>query len=127
MVWSVDLSVRDYECDLQGIVNNAVYQQYLEHARHEYLRAQGIDFATLTAQGIHVVMTHAELQYQQSLKPGDHFQVTLRLAPKGKLRALFTQHIIHADGRVMVEAIITVAALDANRKPMPVMAILPNA
>ena len=33
-VFKVDFTVRDYECDLQGIVNNAVYQNYLEHARH---------------------------------------------------------------------------------------------
>ncbi|MBU2223338.1 MAG: acyl-CoA thioesterase, partial [Gammaproteobacteria bacterium] len=32
MVFSVDFKVRDYECDMQGIVNNAVYFNYLEHA-----------------------------------------------------------------------------------------------
>jgi len=32
--FKVDFEVRDYECDLQGIVNNAVYQNYLE----EYMR-----------------------------------------------------------------------------------------
>lgn len=33
MVFRIDLKVRDYECDLQGIVNNGVYFNYLEHAR----------------------------------------------------------------------------------------------
>ncbi|NSW95739.1 MAG: acyl-CoA thioesterase, partial [Bacteroidales bacterium] len=33
----LEFTVRDYECDLQGVVNNANYQHYLEHARHEYL------------------------------------------------------------------------------------------
>lgn len=40
-------TVRDYECDLQGVVNNAAYLNYLEHARHEMLRLSGIDFAEL--------------------------------------------------------------------------------
>ncbi len=127
MVWSIALSVRDYECDLQGIVNNAVYQHYLEHARHQYLRAQGVDFATLTAQGIDVVMTQAELSYKKSLRPGDHFKVTVEWVPKGRLRALFIQQIIRADGALMLQAHITVAALDAQGKPIPALAILPKA
>ncbi len=35
--FELEFTVRDYECDLQGIVNNAVYLNYLEHTRHQYL------------------------------------------------------------------------------------------
>ena len=45
--FKIDLQVRDYECDMQGYVNNAIYQNYLEHARHEYLQRLGINFAIL--------------------------------------------------------------------------------
>lgn len=126
MVWTLAMQVRDYECDLQGIVNNAVYQNYLEHARHQYLLAQGLNFAELTAQGIHLVMTHAELSYKQSLKPGDAFEVTVSWQPKGRLRALFQQAIVRADGALMLNASITVAALDPHGKPMSAPSLLPH-
>ncbi len=57
-------SVRDYECDLQGVVNNAVYQNYLEHARHVFLKEQGIDFAALAREGVNLVVIRAELDYK---------------------------------------------------------------
>jgi acyl-CoA thioester hydrolase len=47
-----EFEVRDYECDLSGIVNNAVYQNYLEHTRHVYLKSSGLDFAALEMQGV---------------------------------------------------------------------------
>ena len=52
-IYTIALQVRNYECDMEGIVNNAVYLNYLEHARHQFLRSAGIDFAELTQQGIH--------------------------------------------------------------------------
>ena len=50
--FTVEFTVRDYECDLQGVVNNANYQHYLEHARHEFLISKGISFVELHEEGI---------------------------------------------------------------------------
>ena len=36
-IYELKMAVRDYECDLQGIVNNANYQHYTEHTRHMFL------------------------------------------------------------------------------------------
>ena len=41
-IYELTMKVRDYECDLQGIVNNANYQHYLEHTRHEFLLSTGV-------------------------------------------------------------------------------------
>ena len=46
-IYELEMKVRDYECDLQGIVNNANYQHYLEHTRHEFLTSVGISFCLL--------------------------------------------------------------------------------
>ena len=32
-IFETRLDVRDYECDIQGIVNNANYLHYTEHTR----------------------------------------------------------------------------------------------
>ena len=53
-IYELKMKVRDYECDLQGIVNNANYQHYLEHTRHEFLLSIGLSFAEMSAAGYDV-------------------------------------------------------------------------
>jgi len=43
----IHMEVRDYECDMADGVNNSVYLNYFEHARHSMLKTRGIDFAEL--------------------------------------------------------------------------------
>jgi len=74
--FEIELQVRDYECDLQGIVNNAVYQNYLEHCRHKFLNYAGLDFAKLHNEGIDAVVIRAELDYKFPLRPGDYFLIS---------------------------------------------------
>jgi acyl-CoA thioester hydrolase len=114
----LDFQVRDYECDLQGLVNNAVYQNYLEHARHEYLKQVGLDFADLAARNIHLVVVRAELQYRSPLRSGDQFWVGLNFTRTSKLRFVFEQDIyLHPEDRVVLNAKITGTALDARGRP----------
>lgn len=116
--FSIDLEVRDYECDLQGIVNNSVYQNYLEHARHGFLKAKGLDFAALTAAQIHLVVVRAELDYKRPLTSGDTFRVTVRCEKLGRVRWVFVQDILRLpDMEVMVMGRITGASLNPKGRP----------
>lgn len=118
MSFRAALQVRDYECDLQGIVNNAVYQHYLEHARHEFLLSRGLEFAELTARGIIIVVVRAELDFRQPLRPGDRFTVDVVAKREGRLRVVFEQEIRRsADDALMLEARIVTAALREGRRP----------
>lgn len=106
--FEVELTVRDYECDLQGIVNNAVYQHYLEHARHTFLASVGLNFHTLRREGLEPVVVHADLAYKASLRPGDQFKVTVMLKRLGRVRFIFEQDIYRlSDQKKMLEAKIT--------------------
>ena len=114
----LEMAVRDYECDLQGVVNNAVYQNYLEHARHEYLKILGIDFAALAAQGINLVVTRVEIDYKTSLTSGDAFVVEVKMARASPVRIVFEQTIYRQpDHKLIIKALVTGTALGANGRP----------
>ena len=114
----LEFKVRDYECDMQGVVNNGVYQNYLEHARHEFLLSQGINFSEVTAAGINLVVIRAELDYKQSLSSNDRFVVRSRAQQISRLRFEFIQDIYRLpDERLMLAARIIGTSVDARGKP----------
>src|SRR6266508_2138117 len=114
----VPFEVRDYECDLQGVVNNANYQHYLEHARHVYLKQIGIDFAALSGQGIHLVVIRVEIDYLCPLRSGDRFYVALCPERVSRLRFGFVQDIYRVpDDKVIVKARVIGAAVNRNGRP----------
>ena len=118
--FELEMEVRDHECDIQGIVNNSVYQNYLEHCRHKFLRRADLDFAGLHADGIDAVVIRAELDYKYPLKPGDAFVVRLKLRRKGVMRLIFDQEILRkSDLKVIVQARITAALLKKGRPVSP--------
>lgn len=117
--FTLEFEVRDYELDIQGIVNNAVYQNYLEHARHKFLQAIGIDFAAMHEAGQDAVVTRAEIDYIQSLRSGEHFIVGAKLTQEGRLRHVFHQEIIRKrDGELICKAKITATVVSGGR-PVP--------
>lgn len=117
-VFETDMMVRDYECDLQGIVNNAVYQNYLEHARHEFLNEIGLNFARLCEDGIDAVVTRIELDYKLPLRPRDEFIVKLGMHKQGRVRFVFDQAIfLKSDGKRILDAEVT-GVLTRNGRPI---------
>ena len=94
-IFSFPMRVRDYECDIQGIVNNANYLHYLEVGRHEFIESRGVEFADLHRRGIDVVVAQAEIKFKRSLQPRDHFEVRVAVEKRG-LRYTFHQEIVRS-------------------------------
>lgn len=98
-IFELPLKVRDYECDLQGIVNNANYMHYTEHTRHEFLLSHGVSFADLHRRGIDAVVARVQMQFKTPLRSGDAFLSRLGLKKEG-IKYVFLQDIFRADGRL---------------------------
>ena len=116
--FSVDFKVRDYECDMQGVVNNSVYMNYLEHTRHEFLLSKGIDFAELARNKINLVVLRAELDYKASLVGGDEFFVDVEFLQSSRVRFDFLQNIYRKkDNNLMLAAKITGTSVNERGRP----------
>ena len=102
-IYELELKVRDYECDIQGVVNNSVYQNYLEHTSHEFLEANGISFAELHNRGIDAMVSNVEIAYKTPLRPGDSFISKLFVSKEG-VRYIFNQVIYRkSDNKLAVK------------------------
>jgi len=117
---SLEFTVRDYECDLQGVVNNANYQHYLEHARHEYLISKGISFSRLHEEGLDLIVTRVEIDYKYPLRSHDKFIIKTGLRRKGNVRLVFEQDIYRLpDEKLIVNAQVIGAATRAGKPVHP--------
>jgi len=117
-IFKLDFEVRDYECDIEGIVNNAVYMQYLEHTRHIYLKLKGFDFVVLTKSGINLVVIRSEVDYLYPLRSGDQFYATASLERISKLRFGFSQDIFRLpNSKPILKAKIFGTSLNADGAP----------
>lgn len=109
--FSLEMCVRDYELDYQGIVNNANYLHYLEHTRHQFCRNAGLTFAEMHRRGIDPVLRGIEVRYLHPLRSDDTFVSCLCIERQGP-KFIFIQDIYLPDGTEILKARITVACLE---------------
>ena len=90
-IFETKMQVRDYECDIEGIVNNANYLHYCEHTRHLFLKQCGLSFAEMHEKGVDAVVARMTMQFKTPLRPDDEFYSRLRLTKEG------IKYIFHHD------------------------------
>lgn len=110
-IFSLPFKVRDYECDLQGIVNNANYQHYTEHTRHEFLLSCGVSFAELHRRGIDAVVARMQMNFKRPLHSGEEFECKLSLVKRG-IKYVFLQDIfLKPTGQLVFKSVVECVCL----------------
>lgn len=114
------MKVRDYECDVQGHVNNANYQHYFEVTRHEFLEQVGLNFYQLHLEGIDAVVARVDIRYKVPLIGMDEFLCTVTRIERQNVKYIFHQEIIRLrDNALCAKAKIEVVNLVNGKLSKP--------
>jgi acyl-CoA thioester hydrolase len=111
------LTVRSYELDSYNHVNNAVYLQYLEFARMEYLRAIGFDYPGLYVAGYFLFVTHIDIRYKVPARLFDELSIEVEPIKLGKVSGTFRQRIVNQKGDLCAEADVSWGCVDTTGRP----------
>ena len=109
-IHTVEFGVRDYEIDSEGIVNNANYLHYIEHARHCFCQEAGMSFAAMRAEGMMPVVSRLEVNYRTPLRSGDVAHCRLWVSRRGP-RFEFHQSITNQHGVEAINAKVTIVTI----------------
>ncbi|MCX6244190.1 MAG: acyl-CoA thioesterase [Bacteroidetes bacterium] len=113
------LSVRGYELDSYGHVNNAVYLQYLEHARWQFMKDQGL-LEQVNAEGLFVVVVETQIRYVRESNLFDELVVETAMA-ESKPYLVFRQKILNnKTGMTVARAVIKTIFVDDKRMPLDI-------
>jgi len=117
------LPVRVYleDTDAQGVVYNASYFRFLERARTEWLRANGVEHNRLrNEQGVVLVLAGTQVKFRQPASLDDQLFVLAALAEVSGARFVFRQEIRRdgPGGPLLCDGVAEVACMDAvERRP----------
>lgn len=116
--FSVRVTVRGYETDVQGHLNQAVYLNYAEHARWSLLQEAGISQPGLISLGVGPVTLETTIRYKRELLAGDEADVSCAFTwSDGKVFTI-GQTITKADGTVAAEITAVGGLLDLERRKL---------
>ncbi|MEV6837018.1 acyl-CoA thioesterase [Streptomyces sp. NPDC051133] len=114
--FSVRVTVRGYETDVQGHLNQAVYLNYAEHARWSLLRAAGVSQTELIGRGVGPVTLETTIRYRRELLAGDEADVTCAFEWGDGKTFRVLQEIRRTDGTVAAEITAVGGLLDLTER-----------
>ncbi|RUR38434.1 tol-pal system-associated acyl-CoA thioesterase [Vreelandella populi] len=113
---SFSMPIRVYmeDTDAGGIVYYVNYLKFMERARSEWLRAQGLDQQTLLDEGTQLVVYRLACHYAKPARLDEALEVTASITDVGRCRVTFEQRVQRGK-ELLCSATVEIACLDAKR------------
>ena len=110
-----------HDTDAGGIVYYAQYLCYLEEARTEFLDLKGLSVKTFKDRGLAYAVRQCNVTYKSPARYGD-ILICLAVLKKVTAVQLIFDQTIHDknDGRLIVQAEVSLVCLDTDFKPTPI-------
>lgn len=109
----IEIDVRYYETDGQGVVHHANYFKYFELARVEMLKAMGHDYADLERDGIFLVVHNVACKYHRPARFGDRVRINTKVV-RATLARIDHQYRVFVREDVIAEGSSTIACVDSD-------------
>jgi len=118
-MFTISLTTRSYEVDSFGHVNNAVYLNYLEHCRMQWLYAHGITTKDFQRLQLFPVVVNIDINYQKEISDGMRITVSVEESSRSERKLVFYQTIQDEAGQTCADARVTVVWINQHRKVVP--------
>ncbi len=113
--------VRSYELDSFGHVNNAVYFNYLEYARMEYLLQRGLSFTDFAKWDRIPYVTRAEIQYKSSARVHDVLEIRGTISQWKRVSFVIQYEILNrTTQKIAATADMKFVFVNKSEKMMPI-------
>lgn len=119
------IRVRYVESDQMGFAHHSAYVAWLEEARIEWLRALGLSYRELEAQGVLMPVIELGLTYRRSFRFDDEIALLTTAEVLGRTRVAFsTRFRLAGDEAVRAEGRVVIAAVARDGRPQRIPADL---
>lgn len=98
-----------------GVAHHAVYLVWCEAARTDHLRALGVSYRDLEAQGVRLPVTEAHLRFRAPARYDDVIRIRCWVREASSRRVTFGYAVERpSDGRVLATAQTSLIAVDSS-------------
>ncbi|SDY19990.1 tol-pal system-associated acyl-CoA thioesterase [Citreimonas salinaria] len=116
MTHSFPVRVYYEDTDMAGIVYHANYLKYVERARSDWVREQGLDQNAMREAGVVFVVRRIECDYLAPARYDDALEVRTQVESMTRVRLVMVQEVLRGDA-VLFRARVTAACATMEGKP----------
>ncbi len=115
VIWQVVHRVNYSEVDQMGVVYHARYLVWLDMARTEYLRRQGMSYRELEERGYRLAVGDVWIRYRQPARYDDQIRVRCWVEDAGSRRVTFGYAVeLEPSGKLLATATTAMLSLDPD-------------